>query len=253
MICARARRGCASPSRRPAWASGTYDMAHRHDPFLAGTQPDARLSARRWLDPKVVQARYFPGDEQKVRLAGEKAVKAGERYFEAEFRFFWPDGSLRWLIMRAEIMFDPDGKVRSVLGAVLDITDRKEAEERQVFLMRELDASRAELACRRARDRGFDAAECPQPQGGGDRTDRRIGALADVHTLLSNSAGHRADLREIAAAIVEPYRTAEDRIGLYGAGHRAGGARSAVDGAGAQRARHQRHQVRRAIRSPGTS
>jgi PAS domain S-box-containing protein len=177
---------------------------------ILGFPPDAVL------DPKAVQARYFPGDDAKVRLAGETAVKAGERFFEAEFGFFWPDGSIRWLMMRAEIMFAPDGKVRSVLGAILDITDRKEAEERQVFLMRELihrvrntlAAVRAIAASTLRSARNLKEADAALTA--------RIGALADVHTLLSNSAGRRADLRELVAAIIEPYRTAEDRIGFTG-------------------------------------
>ena len=40
------------------------------------------------LNLAVVRARYFPGDNEKVRQAGENAMRAGERYFESEFRFY---------------------------------------------------------------------------------------------------------------------------------------------------------------------
>jgi two-component system cell cycle sensor histidine kinase/response regulator CckA len=45
-----------------------------------------------------------------------------------EFRVVWPDGSVHWLYMRAQASRGADGRPERVLGATLDITDRKELE-----------------------------------------------------------------------------------------------------------------------------
>jgi two-component sensor histidine kinase len=44
----------------------------------------------------------------------------------------------------------------------------------------------------------------------------RIAALAEVHTLLASGDVRRADLRELVAAVIEPYRTPADRITISG-------------------------------------
>ncbi|HMN38814.1 MAG TPA: PAS domain S-box protein [Hyphomicrobium sp.] len=49
--------------------------------------------------------------------------------FENENRIVRPDGSVRWIYNRAIPHFDADGKVVKYVGATLDITERKQAEE----------------------------------------------------------------------------------------------------------------------------
>jgi PAS domain S-box-containing protein len=168
------------------------------------------------LDLKVVATRYFPGDDARVREAGEEAVKSGERYFQAEFRFYWPDGTLRWLLIRAEILLGANGAPTGALGAVIDITERKEAEERQVFLMRELiHRVRNTLASVRA-IAGSTLRGAQNLKEAETALSARIAALADLHTLLSNSDLRRADLRELVAAVIAPYSQPEDRITVAG-------------------------------------
>ncbi len=167
-------------------------------------------------DRALVNARYYPGDQDKVREAGAAAARAGERYFQSEFRFRWPSGETRWMLLRAEIRFAPDKTPAKALGVVMDITDRKAAEERQGFLMRELvHRVRNTLAAVRAIV-GSTLRNSATLKEADTALSARIGALADVHTLLGNAIGQRADLAELVAAIIEPYRTAEDRIRASG-------------------------------------
>lgn len=48
---------------------------------------------------------------------------------ETEYRFYWPDRTLRHIQSRGEPIFDEKGNLRKFVGTVLDITQRKEAEE----------------------------------------------------------------------------------------------------------------------------
>ncbi|MEH1994407.1 bifunctional diguanylate cyclase/phosphodiesterase [Nostoc sp.] len=48
--------------------------------------------------------------------------------FNLEYRIIRPDGSLRYLESRAEVAYDTQGKTIRLYGAILDITERKQAE-----------------------------------------------------------------------------------------------------------------------------
>ena len=48
---------------------------------------------------------------------------------EVEYRILQTDGSIRYLLSQGEPMYDADGQVQTLFGTVLDITDRKQAEE----------------------------------------------------------------------------------------------------------------------------
>ena len=79
------------------------------------------------FDIEKMRALYWPGDRERIRAAGEEALARGEKYFEAEFRFC-KAGEWRWMMLRAEIAFGEHGPVK-VVGAVIDITRRKTAED----------------------------------------------------------------------------------------------------------------------------
>jgi PAS domain S-box-containing protein len=81
------------------------------------------------LDMYDLRKRYYPGDRERLTTAALEALKRGENFFEAEYRFYRVDGALRWFLMRAEMLPDAAGMPIRTVGVILDITDRKEAEE----------------------------------------------------------------------------------------------------------------------------
>jgi PAS domain S-box-containing protein len=59
--------------------------------------------------------------------------------FPAEYRIVRPDGTIRWLSGRGQVVArGRDGKAQRLVSVVADITERKIAEEHVQFLMREL-------------------------------------------------------------------------------------------------------------------
>jgi PAS domain S-box-containing protein len=157
--------------------------------------------ARPTLDE--IRARYRPGDGARVREAGLTALERGERYFEVEFRYLWRDGSVRWMQLRAEIVRADGGEPTHVLGVLVDITERKEAEERLQLLAREVDhrannlLAVAQAAVKLSR---ADTAEELKAVIEG-----RIRALAHAHTLLSGNRWVGADLRRLVEEELRPY------------------------------------------------
>lgn len=74
------------------------------------------------------RARYYPADRAAVEAIVAEAVASGNPRFQREFRIVLPDGAVRWLLSRGEVLFDAAGQPALVRGAAIDITERKQAE-----------------------------------------------------------------------------------------------------------------------------
>jgi PAS domain S-box-containing protein len=76
-----------------------------------------------------IRARSAPGEAERLRQAAQAALARGEDYFELEHAYVWPDGSMHWLLARAEFLMK-DGIPARVVGVVMDTTDRRRVEAR---------------------------------------------------------------------------------------------------------------------------
>ena len=76
-----------------------------------------------------IRSRYFPGERERLQAEGRAAIARGEQFVESEFRYLWPDGSVRWVLLRAQALSDGTGRPVRAIGVVMDITQRKDAEE----------------------------------------------------------------------------------------------------------------------------
>ncbi|WP_052213869.1 HWE histidine kinase domain-containing protein [Belnapia sp. F-4-1] len=156
-----------------------------------------------------MRARYWPGEQERLQAIAQGALARGERHFEAEYRYLWPDGSVRWLMMRAEIRFGAGGVPSKVVGVVLDVSARKAAEERQVLLMREVDhRAKNALAVVQAAVR---LTLAPDLESYRRAIAGRVSALARAQTLLAEDRWSGAELRalvegELAAFVGERQR-----------------------------------------------
>jgi PAS domain S-box-containing protein len=141
-----------------------------------------------------------------VRLMREwKALLKDAQTLQTEFRVQRPDGSLRWCISSAAASTGPDGRITRVSGVIIDITDRKEAEERQSLLAREVDhRARNALAVVQAIVRLTRAKTVDTYVAA---VEGRIRALSRAHMLLSHSRWQGADLGKLVDEELGPYRT----------------------------------------------
>jgi len=144
-----------------------------------------------------------PDDWEPLRQVVQCMAK-GERTQQVEFRVRRPNGELRWCTGTAAASVDAAGNVVRISGVTIDVTERKEAEERQVLLAREVDhRARNALAIiqsiiRLTRAKSVDDYVAT--------VEGRIKALALAHTLLSDSRWHGADLGTLVAEEFAPYR-----------------------------------------------
>jgi len=136
-----------------------------------------------------------------------RGMSQGARTQQTEFRVVRPNGEIRWCIGTAAASLDDAGNVVRINGVTIDITDRKEADERQVLLAREVDhRARNALAVIQSiirLTRAKSVEEYVQAIEG------RIKALARAHTLLSDSRWRGADLGTLVGEELAPYRTGD--------------------------------------------
>ena len=81
-------------------------------------------------DEKYWAAHLHPNDRERVKANLRQIVESDQSNFRDEFRIVRNDGSIRWIEAKARVERDDDGNAFRVCGVNIDITERKEAEER---------------------------------------------------------------------------------------------------------------------------
>ncbi|HEX4202678.1 MAG TPA: PAS domain-containing sensor histidine kinase [Ktedonobacteraceae bacterium] len=89
---------------------------------LFGWPSDAPVSYARFL------AAVHPNDREQVDYITKQCL-SNHTEFRIDYRTIWPDGSIHWLTDRARGFYDAQGNAAYLIGATMDITDQKQAEE----------------------------------------------------------------------------------------------------------------------------
>src|SRR5215471_14357911 len=134
---------------------------------------------------------------------------------QVEFRVCRPDGGIRWCLGTVAASRDLVDRISRISGVTIDITDRKEAEERQLLLAREVDhRAKNALAVMHAIVSLTRADSIEQFV---TAVEGRIQALARAHSLLSESRWRGANIVELIREELAPYRAAKnDRVRISG-------------------------------------
>ncbi len=159
-----------------------------------------------------IRALIHPDDWDSLRQIA-RGMSEGTRTQQTEFRVLRPSGEMRWCIGTAAATVDGVGEVVRISGVTIDITERKEADERQVLLAREVDhRARNALAVIQSIIRLTHAKNVDEYV---EAIEGRIKALSRAHTLLSDSRWNGADLGKLVSEELAPY-SAGDRITFDG-------------------------------------
>jgi PAS domain S-box-containing protein len=163
-----------------------------------------------------VRSLIDPDDWKILRRAFRQARRDVGSY-QVEFRVIRPDGDVRWCIGTAAASKGSTNLISRISGVTIDITDRKEAEERQSLLAREVDhRAKNALAVVHAIVSLTRADNISQFVAA---VEGRIQALARAHSLLSESRWRGANVAELIREELAPYRTPNfDRVRVTGIG-----------------------------------
>jgi len=161
-----------------------------------------------------IRGMIHPEDWDRLQQIG-RSMSKGRRTLQIEFRVVRPSGIVRWCTGTAAASFNAADQIVRVSGVTIDITDRKEAEEYQDLLAREVDhRARNALAVVQSIVRLTRATSVDSYT---TAVEGRIKALARAHALLSETRWHGADLGALVAEELAPYRVAEaDKVEIGG-------------------------------------
>ena len=154
----RARSAAASRSPPARWARGTGiaatgDCAWDDGQYrIFGVDPE-RFDVHRRQHRGADSSRGLAAAAERDRPASPKTASRSRPSFAS----CGPNGEVRWCIGTAAASVDAHGRRRArISGVTVDITDRKEAEERQALLAREVDHRAKQRAGGGAVDRAAD-------------------------------------------------------------------------------------------------
>lgn len=100
---------------------------------------EASTTSKWWLD------HVHPEDRQRVESGIHAVTSAGEEFWAGEYRFQCGDGSYAYVFDRGYVIYGANRQAVYIISSMMDISDRKRAEERQKELAAELARSNREL------------------------------------------------------------------------------------------------------------
>jgi PAS domain S-box-containing protein len=194
-----------------------YDVVHdrtRRSPqflkILGADDADATATFEAGLDF------VHPDDRDMTRRSKQRILQRPEDHYRLEYRICRRDGQIRWVMDRGQVIRDKAGTALRVIGVVLDITDIKEAEQRQRLLFDELNhrvkntlAIVQALALQTLQSR-------PQPDEFADAFSDRLGSLARAHSLLTEDSWRGASLKDIVAIALSAFTDEGRSIDICG-------------------------------------
>jgi PAS domain S-box-containing protein len=155
------------------------------------------------VTPESLRSLIHPEDWARLQEAATQ-ISRNEPAYQTEFRVLRPNGEVRWCLGTAAASIDATPRLVRVSGVTVDITDRKEAEERQNLLAREVDhRARNALAVTQSI---VHLTRANSIKGYIGAVNGRIGALSRAHALLSESRWQGADLAKLVDDELAPYR-----------------------------------------------
>jgi PAS domain S-box-containing protein len=213
---------------------GIFDHDHLTETYYWSPEERAIHGWESATPPKLSEflGLLHPEDRERITAAVRRAHDpAGDGCFDTEKRVVRPDGEVRWLVTRSQTFFEGEGAARHpvrTVGAVLDVTERKRAEESLRASLREKEVLLKEVHHRVKNNlqliSSLLALQAGQLKDGAAaeafaECQNRVRAMALVHEDLYRSedlasvrlAGH---LESLCAHLLRSYNVDPDRIVL---------------------------------------
>jgi PAS domain S-box-containing protein len=152
-----------------------------------------------------------PDDAERVLESVARNLRGETEEFREEHRLRHKDGHWVWVLDSGRVVErDAEGNPELMTGVHLDITERREAEERRLAISREVDHRAKNLLAVVRAIVSMTRAESVEAFKATLRG--RILALSHAHELLSEGRWEGADLRDIAEQELAPYRRTAGRV-----------------------------------------
>lgn len=167
---------------------------------LCGFPPDSQPTVAEF------QAMYAPGELDRIQQLAADLEARGETRMETDLRLLWPDGTPKWVSLRAQRAPTSAGSNR-VIGILYDITAEKHAAERTELIAREL---RHRLKNSLSVIQSIAAQSMrghSDPETGLVAFNGRLRALAEAAGSTSEADWQNTSIVELVRKILAPYQT----------------------------------------------
>lgn len=140
----------------------------------------------------------------------------GEELFMHEEQVHFEDGSALHLLGNAVPLRDGEGRLRGAVGAFIDISERKAAEQRQKLLIDELNhrVKNTLAVVQGIAQQTFKGSEVPVTLR--DAFEGRLSALSVAHELLTQANWEMAPMRHVVAGALTALGIAGERAAIAG-------------------------------------
>jgi PAS domain S-box-containing protein len=154
-----------------------------------------------------------PSDRAAVRRCMMASQRDEEDRHQVEFRVPQKDGSVRWLLDCGRAFFEDAGRDRParVVGTVLDVTERKHVEERQLILMAELDHRVKNILANVSAIAKLSSKQTVSVEHFVKALDGRIQAISRAHSLLRRDSWTGIDIDSYLREILAPFIQAQNK------------------------------------------
>jgi PAS domain S-box-containing protein len=178
-------------------AEGRYINVNRHLCEMLGYGPEELIG--------FTPYDFTHPDDREENWRGMQRLLSGEiGDYRIEKRLMRKNGEALWVSVHASPIRDAEGKVIAAVGIIVDLTERKRAEEQNLMLTREVNhRAKNLLSVVQAVARQTIGIDCPR---GADRFNRRIAGLAASHDLLVKSAWRGVALDDLVRSQISHFR-----------------------------------------------
>lgn len=156
----------------------------------------------------------LPEDLQAVQDEIQTSLRE-QRQFRSEFRIVRPiDGRVRWVKVDGGILSDDHPRAARMIGIVRDVTERRQAQDRENLLAREVDHRAKNLLT--VVQSLVQLTRADDIDGFRTAVNGRIQALGRAHSLLASSRWEGADLSLLIDEELAPFIAISERLHVEG-------------------------------------
>lgn len=190
------------------WEVNLADQTVTHSPELnrlCGFMPDARPTLEEF------RSRYAPGERERIEALGAEARARGDTKLDAEIRHIWPDGTEKWLALKAQLAPGETNYGGRIIGTLIDVSEQKHREQQQSLLVSELkhrikNSFAVTQAIITQSLRGEELSE-----GALMKLLQRLQALADAHDEIAKGAWESTSLLAVVNRALVPFSESRNR------------------------------------------
>jgi PAS domain S-box-containing protein len=146
-----------------------------------------------------------PDDRDRVAKQIQDSLAGDEHPYQLEFRVTKPSGETAWLFTNARVMRE-GGKPVRLIGATLDITERKQSDAQRDLLVAELSHRVKNTLATVISIAHQSFSKGPSPEEARRSFDGRIRALAQTHGRLAEGSWSGVSFETMLTDELAPYR-----------------------------------------------